>query len=144
MFLFSKRKRIIKKAIDKTVKDFRDKAPKIYTHFYYGEVDIAPQNLVIWYLFKTDAELNIAKESGFCDEFSKATIGNLISLGYPSDAFNVSTQDNISDRISFEGGAEETHQLILNMFAHRKAVILFTTEEDIDRKSNGDYRLYFQ
>lgn len=95
-------------------------------------------------MFKTDAELNIAKESGFCDEFSKATIGNLISLGYPSDAFNVSTQDNISDRISFEGGAEETHQLILNMFAHRKAVILFTTEEDIDRKSNGDYRLYFQ
>lgn len=71
MFLFSKRKRIIKKAIDKTVKDFRDKAPKIYTHFYYGEVDIAPQNLVIWYLFKTDAELNIAKESGFAMSSAK-------------------------------------------------------------------------
>ncbi len=83
MFFFSKRRRIIKKAVGKTVSAFVDKSPKIYQHFFYGAVDIEPQYLVVWYLFETDAELEFAKSSGYCDELEKATIQNLIDLGYP-------------------------------------------------------------
>ncbi len=47
MFLFSKRNRIIKKAVAKTVSTFTDRTPKIYQHFFYGAFDLAPENLVI-------------------------------------------------------------------------------------------------
>ena len=78
---FSKRNRIIKKAVKKTVSDFADRTPKIYEHFFYG---------------------------AFC------------------------------------GGTEEDQQNILNSLTYRKAMISFTTKEDIDNKANGDYHLYFQ
>ena len=84
---FSKRNLIIKKAVKKTVSDFADRTPKIYEHFFYGAFDIAPQYLVVWYLFQTDAELETAKSSGYCDDLEKATISNLIDLGYPQEAF---------------------------------------------------------
>ena len=86
MFLFSRRKRIIKKAVDNTVKALGSRTPKIFEHFFYGAFDIAPQNLVVWYLFETDEELEIAKSSGFCAELKELTIKNLISLGYPKEA----------------------------------------------------------
>ena len=58
---FSKRNRIIKKAVKKVVAEFADRTPRIYENFFYGAFDIAPQNLVVWYLFQTDAELDSAK-----------------------------------------------------------------------------------
>ena len=64
MFLFSKRNRIIKKAVAKTVSTFTDRTPKIYQHFFYGAFDLAPENLVIWYLFETDDDLDKAQEIG--------------------------------------------------------------------------------
>lgn len=39
-FVRSKRKRIIKKAVKKTVAEFLDRTPKIYQHFFYGAVEI--------------------------------------------------------------------------------------------------------
>lgn len=47
IFLFSRRKRIIKKAVDNTVKALGSRTPKIFEHFFYGAFDIAPQNLVV-------------------------------------------------------------------------------------------------
>ena len=139
---FSKQNRIIKKAVKKTVSDFADRTPKIYEHFFYGAFDIAPQYLAVWYLFKTDAELETAKASGYCDDLEKATISNLIDLGYPQEAFentNIGTPN-----ITFCGGTEEHHQNILNSLTYRKVMIPFTTKEDIDNEANGDYHLYFQ
>ncbi|MBE6968377.1 MAG: hypothetical protein E7444_08075 [Ruminococcaceae bacterium] len=100
---FSKRNRIIKKAVKKTVLEFSDRTPKIFEHFFYGAFDIAPQYLVVWYLFQTDAELEIAKSSGYCDELAKATISNLIDLGYPREAIgthNISftTKEDIDNK----------------------------------------------
>ena len=46
MFLFSRRKRIIKKAVDNTAKAFYSMTPRIFEHFFYGAFDITPQNLV--------------------------------------------------------------------------------------------------
>lgn len=114
MFLFSKRNRIIKKAVAKTVCEFDGRTPKIYQHFLYGAFDIEPQYLVVWYLFETDAELELAKSSGYCEELERTTIQNLISLGYPQEVFEL------------------------------RQMISFTTKEDIDNQANGDYHLYFQ
>jgi hypothetical protein len=103
MFLFSKRNRIIKKAVAKTVAAFADRTPKIYQHFFYGAFDIAPQHLVVWYLFESDTEMETAKSSGYCDELKKATIRNLINLGYPQEAIgthNISftTKEDIDNK----------------------------------------------
>ena len=140
--LFSKRNRIIKKAIKKTVSEFADRTPKIYEHFFYGAFDIAPQYLVVWYLFRTDAELEIAKSSGYCDELEKATIHNLTDLGYPQEAFEITNMG--TPNITFYGGTDEEQQNIMHSLTYRKATISFTTQEDINNKANGDYRMYFQ
>ena len=147
MFLFSRRKRIIKKAVDNTVKALSSRTPKIFEHFFYGAFDIAPQNLVVWYLFEKDEELEIAKSSGFCAELKELTIKNLISLGYPKEAFDLSKaniKDFNYDIIKIDGESEENVKQIFDALSNRKVMVSFTTREDIDRKTNGDYRLYFQ
>ena len=48
------------------------------------------------------------------------------------------------DRIKIEGGSEEDAQKIFDALSNRKVMVSFTTREDIDRKTNGDYHLYFQ
>ncbi len=144
MFLFSKRNRIIKKAVEKTVQEVEGRTPKIYEHFFYGSFDQAPQYLVVWYLFETDLELEEAKKSGFCNELEKLTIENLVSLGYPKEAFELTKMDVPTNKITFQGGTEEDHERILFSLTNRKAMVSFTTKEDIDKKANGDYHLYFQ
>lgn len=140
-FVRSKRKRIIKKAVKKTVAEFLDSTPKIYSHLFYGAVDIAPQNLVIWYLFETDAELECAKTTGFCDDLERTTIKNLIDLGYPKEAFEIT--DMGTPDITFCNGTKEEQDNILQLLTYRKASISFTTKEDIDNKADGNYYYYF-
>ncbi len=144
MFLFTKRKRIIEKAVKKTVQQVEDRNLKIYEHFFYGAYDQSPQYLVVWYLFETDAELEEAKESGFCKEIERLTIDNLILSGYPKEAFELTKMEIPTDKIKFNGGTKEDIEKILFSLTHKKAMISFTTKEDIDKKTNGDYRLYFQ
>ncbi len=118
MFSSFKLSRIIKKAVKKTTKHFKDRQPEIFFHTFYGAVDISPKNLSIWYIFKTNSDLLSAKESGYCDEIKKLTIENLIACGYPEDAF-----------ADCDG---------------RKAAVCFTSQQDVDEKADGDYRIYFQ
>ena len=114
--MFSKRERIIKKAVKATASVFKAKKPKISIHLFYGLFDKSPEKLVIWYLFETCADLETAKSVGLCTEIEKETIHNLISGGYPAEAFETA----------------------------EKVKVCFTTQEDVDKKADGDYRLYFQ
>ena len=45
---------------------------------------------------------------------------------------------------TFVNGTEAEHQKFLDLITYRKAMISFTSKEDIDREADGDYRLYFQ
>ena len=145
MFLFSKRDRMIKKAIAKTIAAFADRTPKIYQHLFYGAFDIAPENLVIWYLFETDDELSIAEEIGLCAEINNATIQNLVDDGYPETAVKKIYTTTKPYKLAYHSKAkeDELHDL-RTALADRKAHVSFTTKEDIDRQTNGDYHLYFQ
>lgn len=144
MFLGSRRKRIIEKAVKKTLMQVSGRSQRIREHFFYGAYDEAPQYLVVWYLFETDAELAEAKESGFCEEIERLTIDNLILSGYPKEAFELTKMEIPTEKIKFKGGTKEDIDKILFSLTHKKAKISFTTKEDIDKKTNGDYRLYFQ
>ena len=145
MFLFSKRNRIIEKAVAKTIAAFADRTPKIYQHFFYGAFDIAPENLVIWYLFETDDDLDKAQEIGLCAELDTTTTRNLIFYGYPEEAVEKIDTSSKSYKIEFRGKASEDEiNYLRNALKNRKAHVSFTTKEDIDREANGDYHLYFQ
>ena len=141
MFGGSKRKHIIDKAIEKTIFQFAGRRPKIYNHSYLGAFDDAPHNLVITYLFETDAELASARASGYCNELEAATIQNLIALGYPPEAF-VRTKVQIP-KINFHIGSEEDHRKITEALSYRQAKIIISSKEDINRKSGGKYHKYF-
>lgn len=144
MILFSKRKHVIKKAVNKTVAAFADRTPVIYNHFFFGEYDIEPQKLAIWYLFETDKELETAKACGLCEEIEEKTVKNLISFGYPKEAFEVKKTSVLNDNIVVHDTAEEGMQKFFNSLATVKATVSFTSQEDIDVKSDGDFHLYFQ
>lgn len=144
MFLGSRRKRIIEKAVKKTLMQVSGRSQRIREHFFYGAYDQSPQYLVVWYLFETDAELEEAQESGFCKEIERLTIDNLILSGYPKEAFELTKMEIPTEKIKFKGGTKEDIEKILFSLTHKKAMISFTTKEDIDMKTNGDYRLYFQ
>ena len=139
----TKLNKIIKKALKQTVAEFKGSSPAIYQHFFYGAVDLAPQNLVVWYLFATDKELQIANENGLCSKLSEATVNNLIAVGYPAEAFSESYFPP-SNKMTFQGGTQEERDHILYMLTHKKAKVAFTTLEDIEHKAHGDYHLYFQ
>lgn len=143
MFLRSKRNRIIKKAVEKTVSEFAGRTPRLYQHFFYGAVDIGPQNLAVWYLFETDAELEAARASGLCDELRETTVKNLIAFGYPPEAFALTRQECLTGKVTLQGGSEEEQEKLRSRIC-RKACISFTTQEDIDNKANGDLHRYFQ
>lgn len=142
--MFLKRKCLIKKAIKETVATFAERTPKIYNHFFYGKFDIDPRNLVVWYLFETDAELVSAKLSGLCAELKEDTIKNLISFGYPKEAFEPAETAFSADTIVVHEGSEEDIQKLFDSLKNINAKVSFTTQEDIDKKANGDFHLYFQ
>ncbi|MBQ7364123.1 MAG: hypothetical protein IJW46_00825 [Clostridia bacterium] len=135
---------MIKKAVAKTVSAFADRTPRIYQHFFYGAFDLAPEYLVIWYLFETDDELNTAQEIGLCAEIDKTTIRNLISYGYPEEAVETIDTSSKPYTVSLHSKATENEITYIRTALHnRRAHVSFTTKEDIDRQTNGDYHLYF-
>lgn len=143
MFEKIRLERKIKKAVNKTAKEFENSTPKISQHFFYGAVEYSPNNLVIWYLFKTNNELALAKENGLCAQLEQRTTQNLIDEGYPKEAF-VKTKTQGVEKITFANGTQEQINSVMDSLLNRQVKISFTTEQDIDEKANGDYHSYFQ
>lgn len=145
MFEKLKLERKIKKAVNKTAKELEDSTPKVSQHFFYGAVEYSPNNLVIWYLFKTNDELALARENGLCTQLAQRTTQNLIDEGYPQEALSKVVAQGGIDRMTFNNKtSEEIDDLLKVSQSGRKVMISFTTEQDIYEKTNGDYHLYFQ
>ena len=105
MFLFSKRNCIIKKAIAKTVSAFFDRTPKIYQHFFYGAFDLAPENLVIWYLFETDDDLDKAQEIGLCAELENKNLKMSVYTNQPG--VQIYSAHGLGAGADFKGGIKQ-------------------------------------
>lgn len=105
---------------------------------------MAPQNLVVWYLFETESELKAAETFGVCDELEKMTVNNLLLFGYPEEAFERPHIYTATNKVTVQVETKENIQILLNTLKNRKVMISFTTKEDIDKKADGDYHLYFQ
>ena len=144
MFFHRSLKKTIQKALKKTVDEFSNCVPHFVDYFFYGAYDIGPENLVIWFLFETDNDLKNARDSGLCDRITSTVIANLIAEGYPKEAFTHITKNVTTDRIRVVNATQEQAQSIIDAIANRQAHVSFTTKEDIDKKANGDYHLYFQ
>lgn len=99
---------------------------------------------MIWYLFETDVELHQAQDNGLCEEIINTTIKYLKFFGYPIEAFSEIVQYNLNEKVKIQGTNEEIEKQFIDILNNQKACISFTTKEDIDRKTGGDYRLYFQ
>ena len=144
MFSSFRLNRIVKKAVKKTAKHFKGCQPEMLFHTFYGAFDISPRNLTVWYIFKTESDLHSAKESGLCCEIEKLTVENLIVGGYPKDAFEVSGNGLPTDVVASHGVGNEEIQNVMFSLSNRKAAVSFASQEEIDKKADGDYRLFFQ
>ena len=104
---------IVEKSKNAVLKTIGNSDPSIYCHFFYGASAIHPRHLVVWYLFKTDKEYEIAKSKKLTDELDKLTRNELRKNGYPEEGL-------------------------------REIMVSFTTDEDIQRETDGNYWEYFK
>ena len=141
MFKARLEKKIIK-SIEETVSEYSTSLPKIIEHFFYGAIEIAPQYLVIWYLFDRDSDLAEAQASGLCERIRCSTVQHLKDHGYPVEAFEVPMPLSLG-KITIRGNQRKAKELKA-VLKNCKATVAFTSKEDIQNKAHGDYRLYFQ
>jgi hypothetical protein len=104
---------IVQSAIQRVVTAIRDREPTLKAHFFYGATGIHPGHLVTWYLFHTDADWQLARESGFVADITRLTRAELAAGGYPAEG--------------------------LDGF-----LVSFTSDEEIQRETGGDYWAYFK
>ena len=104
---------IVEKSKSAVLKTIGNSDPSIFYHFFYGASAIHPRHLVIWYMFETDIEYEIAKSNKLTDKLDKLTRDELRKNGYPKEGL-------------------------------REIMVSFTTVEDIQRKTGGNYWAYFK
>lgn len=77
---------IVTAAVKAVRQQFRGSAPSILSDTFFGAMGIDPKHLAIWYIFKMDADLEKARETGLTDQIEKATRSQLLAGGYPAKA----------------------------------------------------------
>jgi hypothetical protein len=80
--------KIINKSKKNVLNKVKSKKPVIFNNYHYGAIGVNPKNLVIWYIFKKDIELELANENGLKIEIEKLTIAELEANGYPESALD--------------------------------------------------------
>jgi hypothetical protein len=73
---------IVSAAMDRVLAAIAGRQPAVSSHFSYGASAIHQRHLVTWYLFRTDAEWETAKQNGLISEIERLTRAELVSGGY--------------------------------------------------------------
>jgi len=76
---------LVTAAMNRVLDSIRSRKPDVCSHMFYGATGIGPENLVTWYVFKTDAELADAKQNGLLKVIKKETRKELAAFDYPAD-----------------------------------------------------------
>jgi hypothetical protein len=79
---------IVKTSMDAVVADWPKGCPSLHAHFHYGVIGISPQYLVAWYIFKTNADLDLAKQKRWTLEVDRRTRKELAAHRYPIEFVN--------------------------------------------------------
>ena len=104
---------VVQAAMQRVVAAIGDRRPTLKAHFFYGATGIHPRHLVAWYLFHTDADWQVAKESGLVADIERFTKAELVAGSYPAEGFD-------------------------------GLMVSFTSDEEIQRETRGDYWAYFK
>jgi hypothetical protein len=105
--------RIINLSKERALQKVADRKPVIFDNYHYGSIATNPKNLVIWYLFEKDSEMEEARNNGLMADLRKLTLEELKSNGYPEEVLG-------------------------------EIYIEFTTDEDIQNTTDGNYYYYFK
>jgi hypothetical protein len=76
---------IVEKSTNAVLKTIENSYPSIFSHFFYGASAIHPRHLVVWYMFKTNKEYEIAISNKLTDKLDKLTRDELRENGYPEE-----------------------------------------------------------
>jgi len=104
---------IVQSAMKRVLSAIADRTPTVTAHFCYGAIGIHPRHLVTWYLFDTDADWQVARESGLVADIERLTKAELAGGGYPEPGLD-------------------------------GLMVSFTSDEEIQRVTGGDYWVYFK
>jgi hypothetical protein len=91
---------LVKKTINQLMKVYKTSATPLFTHVQYG---MYPQALVMWLVFETITQYDLAQTQGLCQKIEAEFITALRQGGYPADGL-VYVVFESSDRISSDGG----------------------------------------
>ncbi|HEY4416430.1 MAG TPA: hypothetical protein VGO57_12130 [Verrucomicrobiae bacterium] len=76
------------------------RSPIVRPHFFRSPSAIHPKHLVIYYVFRTDADWTIADTNGLAQDIKSLTREALVSVGYlPKEAAQVSIHFMSDERI---------------------------------------------
>jgi hypothetical protein len=75
---------ITKKAMTHVLDAVAAREPLVRQHFFYGASAIHPKHLVTWYIFRTDRDLETARQNGLTVDLDTLTRAKLLDSGYPA------------------------------------------------------------
>ena len=88
---------IVRAAADSVALSVAETPPPLHSHFFYGASAIHPRHLVVWYLFRTDAEYLQARATGLTTRIESRTRQKLHEGGYPAEWIAVVTVSFTTD-----------------------------------------------
>jgi hypothetical protein len=75
---------IAQAAMTRVLDAVASREPSIQKHFFYGASAINPRHLVTWYIFRTDRDVETARQNGLTSDLDILTRSELTSGGYPT------------------------------------------------------------
>jgi hypothetical protein len=101
---------IVRAATDNVAVSVSGEAPALLQHFFYGSSAVHPRFLAMWYMFRSDADLALARENGLAARLEARTREQLRERGYPADGVRDSAISFATDEtIQREAGGSYYH-----------------------------------